>query len=42
METCSINIELEKYKDEKNVIILKGRDEADAFLSRLREKGAEK
>ena len=27
---------IEKYKDEKNVIILKGRDEADAFLSRIR------
>ena len=27
---------IEKYKDGKNVIILKGRDEADTFLSRLR------
>ena len=27
---------IEKYKDEKNVIILKGRDEAVAFLSRIR------
>ena len=27
---------IEKYKDEKNVIILNGRDEADAFLSRIR------
>ena len=27
---------IEKYKDEKNVIILNGRDEVYAFLSRIR------
>ena len=31
---------IEKYKDGKSVVILNGRDEADAFLSRIR--GAEK
>lgn len=33
---------IEKYKDGRTVVILKGREEADGFISRLREKGVEK